>query len=280
MDTAINPGAGEQGGAATPTQTPAQTPTPVKVSDDLLLQVEGSDKPVTYKEHFRGLQSELTKRAQAAKRYEEQHRQLEARLQERENQLRQYVEAVQRIQAQRQGGGQDPYGDLENSPYVNGRQAADAFRALNQQYGQIPQALQQRDQAILLLGTVIQNLQAQVQQFAQQRGDADLEAKIRKFVKDGNYPDEAYDLAREIYGAYEGDDLDQDFPDIFKKRWDQVVALARKLDQDKLRSQRTLPWTPGKGGQGSASKPFKIQDHSARGIADQLWPSISGGSET
>ncbi len=278
MDAAITPGGGEGVTPAATADAATQAPTPIELSDESLIQLKGQDKPVKYGEHFRGLQSELTKRAQAVKRYEEQQRQLESRLQERETQLRQYVEAVQRIQASR--GQQDPYGDLENQPYVTGRAAADALRNLNQQYGQVPQALQQRDQAILLLGHVIQNLQSQVQSLTQGNGDAQLEAKIRKFVKDGNYPDEAYDLAREIYGAYEGDDLDQDFPNIFKKRWDQVVALARKLDQDKIRASRTLPWTAGKGGQGSASKPFKISDHSPAGIADQMWPSISGGSET
>lgn len=280
MDPAITPQDPQGGGAGAATPA-ADAPQAIELNDDSLVRIPGAKDPVKYGEHFRGLQSELTKRAQAAKKLEEGRAELERRLQEREGQLRQYVEAVQRYQSR--GGQQqqaDPYADLENAPYVTGKQAAEMLRRLSEQAGGFRPEIQQRDQAILMLGQVIKQLRDQVNSFATERSEANEAEKVRKFVKDGGYPEEAYDLARELYAGYEGDNLDEDFPNIFKRRWEQVIALARKLDQDKLRAGRLAPWTPGKGGNGSASKPLTFKDHSPKGIADALWGSIENGEGT
>ena len=108
-----------------------------------------------------------------------------------------------------------------------------------------------------------------------------FDSKISKWVADTGLPVEATDFAKELYLAYEGDDLDSEFPTILKNRWEQVVGLARAAEQKRIESARKLPFVPGRGGQGVPSKPLtdKLAKASPAQVADELWDAMQGGTE-
>lgn len=267
-DEASLAGDGLSGGQADPTggqATPNAEPQAVDLGDDTLVRVKGSDKPVKFADHVRGFQSQFTKASQRASALERELQQERSARQQLENAQRQAAQAT---------GTKDPYEQLRQLPYLDGNAAAQVVDSIAQQ-------IRQRD--MILLGTLqqLQQMQAVVQGLNQTHVSQSWESKIDRWLADGGFPPEAKDLAKEIYLAYEGDDLDEEFPRIFGERWNQIEKLVEARRQAAVRAARPQPFVPGKGGNTGPSKGLKMNPKaSAREVADQLWHALDGGSET
>jgi len=250
------------------TSIPPAEPNVFDLSDEnALIRVKGSDKPVKFGEHVRGFQSQFTKASQKAAQLEKDLHQ--------ERQLRQQHE--QALNQAKQHGGQQQQGDvfqaLRALPYLTGEDAVTVVQSIAQQ-------IQQRDVILINALRQMQQMQQTVRGLHESSVGSGFDTKIAGWLQKGGYPPEAADLAKEIYLAYEGDDLDNEFPQIFANRWNQVEKLFEARRSAKIQANKRVPFLPGKGGQGTPSKALEVKPNaSAREVADQLW-NAGWGSET
>lgn len=238
------------------TPSPAE-PSVIDANDDTLIRVKGSDKPVKFGDHVRGFQSQFTKASQEAARYKKEVADYKEK-----------VAALERARsqpAQPQNQTPDVFAQLEALPYLDGKHAAEVVRNIGAQIGQ-------RDQVLIAALKQIQQLKGIVGELHGNHTNQSFEAKIGKWVADGGYDPGYTDLAKEIYLAYEGDDLDSEFPQIFKARVEQMEKLFDAKRQAAIRGARKPAFVPGKGAVVGPSKPLEVKaDASAREIADMFW---------
>lgn len=258
-------------------------PSFIDIKDDSLIKAPGFDKPVKFSELTKRQQADYTKKTQELARqrseWDRTRKSEETRLQELATQL-----------LARQNSGQAPQGNdflnkLRAKTYLDGQTAADLFQEIQEGgFGSIKQELAKRDQVIDALYKQVVNLQKGFSSVQGERANQAFESKIGRWIKEGGYPEEAADLMKEIYLAYEGEDLDNEFPSIFEGRWKQLNSAIQAMQRKKVDSARSLPFKlPGKGGQATAGKPIGLKgDESARDTADKLWEVLqaSGGDET
>lgn len=245
--------------------TPPNEPQALDVTDDTLIRIKGIDKPVKFADHVKGFQANFTKASQRAA-------QLERELAARDQRLQQYER--EKAQAARQGQSNDMLAAIKELPYLSGNDAAEVVQAIAQQ-------LQQRDQITMRALQEIKALRDIVGGLRNESVNGQFESKINRWLTEGNYPQEAADLAKEIYLAYEGDDLDQDFPRIFKERWDQINRIIDAQRAQKLASARKVPFVPGKGGVSGPSRPIEVPANAApKDVADLLWEAMGNSSNT
>lgn len=258
-------------GGAPASNAPAAEPQVYDLSDDnALIKIKGSDKPVKFTEHVRGLQSQFTKASQKAAQLEKANREYQAKLQD-------YEQRQQQAQRQSQGGNDpsnDVYAQLEALPYMSGKDAANVVRAIA---GQI----QQRD--TVLLGTLkqLKRMEGIVNKLSETHSNSSFDSKINRWLTDGGYSTDYADLAKEVYLAYEGENLDEEFPQIFASRVDQIRKAFESERTAKVNAARKMPFVPGRGGQGTPSKPLQLDPRaSAKQIADDMWNRLNNESET
>ncbi len=290
METTNTPAIGGAGVGFEPSQqsgttanvndtTSQQTPTPIELTDDSYVKLPGQDKPVKYGEHTRGFQSEFTKKSQELAKIREQNARNEALLQDRERRLQQ----MEQQSRQPQGTKPNPTADLVQAikalPYLSGEDAARVTEHIVGQMSQFSGQLEQRDQAIVMLYNQIQQIQKGLGGLNAQSATEAFNHKIDGWVKELDLPQEATDLAKEIYLAYEGDDLDNEFPNILKNRWAQIEAAItgrQRKQVEEARNRNLRSFAPGKGGTGTPSRPLNEGYKSARQIADEMFPLLNG----
>jgi hypothetical protein len=257
------PSAGQPAAPAAPAAH-AAAPEPIELSDDALIKVRGSDKPVKFGEHVKGFQSQFTKASQEAAR-------LRQALKEREDRIRQFEEAQRKSQSQQ--GNEDVFAALRSLPYLKGEDAVQLVQEIGQE-------IRQRDMIMLAALRKIQELERVASGLHEVHSSGAFDAKINKWLTDGGYPLEAADLAKEIYLAYEGDDLDNEFPRIFEERWRQIEKVIEAQRQQKIRAARPQPFVPGRGGDVKPSRPLEIKPaSSSRDVAEELF-NLFGQTET
>lgn len=271
-------GAPNTGGNTTQTSTSQSATSPITLSDDMEVIPPGRDKPVKYGEYFKSFQSQFTKTAQERA---DLQRQLEAIKTERQRD----TEELQRLrQSQQPAAGQDPRSTLiskiKSLPYLNGQDAAEVVESILGEVSSQQQALQMRDMAIRLLNQRFQELDKTVGQLSNQNNQAGFKSKMETFRTQLDLPVEAKEWLEELYLAYEGDDLDQEFPKIAKGRWEQLQTLLRAQDQNKVQQARTNRFTPPKGGNGTPNAPLDFSKMNPKQMADHLWASIQGTEPT
>lgn len=256
------------------------TPQVIDLTDDSMVRVPGQKDPVKYGEYYRGFQSQFTRKAQEAARAAERAQQLEQAIQERDQRLAYFQRQQQ--SAQQAAPGQALREKLAQLPYLSGQQAAEVIEHVSGQFDQFGSALQERDAALVLLTRQLMQVNQVVNSLKDRTSSADFDGKIHSYVESLGLPTEAEELAKEIYLAYEGDDLDEEFPQILRTRWEQIENAIRQRDRQKVEAARRVPFLPGKGGTGAPSNPLNnLSRASARDIADSLWPGLGeGGSET
>ena len=277
-------GSGSGGGNAGGVNNPSLSSTPqiVELTDDSMVKLPGAKDPVRYGDHYRTFQSEFTKRAQEAARAKQELGKLQGQIQD-------YRRRMQ--SQQQQGQGQPPstaarmkeLGDsLKSLTYLNGTDAARVVEQLTQQFVASEQALSQRDLALGLMYKKMQQMAQTVNQLHGRHSSTEFEGKINNFVAQGGLPKEATEFAKELYLAYEGDDLDQEFPKILKQRWEQLAGIYKSSEKKRLDEARRQPFVPGKGGNGTPSRPLQnLAKASAKEIADAIWPgAVDGEVET
>lgn len=234
-------------------------PSIIEVDDNSLIKPRGSDKPVKYGEHVKGLQSQFTKASQRAAQLERELAQERAE--------RSKYQQQQQTQQQAPANNEDVYASLRALPYLSGEDAVNVVQSIGEQ-------LRQRDMVLLGALKQMQQMQKIVSTLGETHSSQSFESKINGFLQQGGYDSGYADLAKEIYLAYEGDDLDNEFPQIFASRVEQIEKLIEAKRAGKLAQARKQPFVPGKGGQAHPSKPLQIKPNaSAREIADELFGS-------
>lgn len=265
--TAPDPGSTQ---VATPQATSSpSTPVesqPIDLDENALIRIKGSEKPVKFGEHVKGLQAQFTKASQEAARHRKEL--------EQERQLRQRLEAAQRQQQQPQGQAQnDVYAALKALPYLTGE---DAVQMVTSIVGEV----KQRDQVLLATLKQLQDMKKIVDSLYQNHSTTTFDAKINKWLTEGGYDPGYADLAKEIYLAYEGDDLDTEFPQIFASRVEQIRKIEEARKAAAVNAAKRSPFVPGKGGQANPSKPLQMTGkESSKEITEMLW-ALQQGSET
>jgi hypothetical protein len=254
------------GGSFGTDQVASQTATPdiPEFDDNAQIRFKGSDKPVAIKD-VRNFQSQWTRSAQEAARVKQA-------LQQREAELARYKEQERLAQQRSQQQGNNNQGNLidalRSKPYLSGEEAAEIVSGLVGQF-------QQRDQIMVAALQEIQRQQAVINQLNSAHVGGAFDAKISKWVSDMGLPPEAAELAKDIYLAYEGDNLDDEFPRIFQERWQLAERLINAKRERELRETRKQPFVPGRGGNGNPSKPLTLDPAmSAKDTAEALWASL------
>ena len=122
----------------------------VDLTDDSMVRLPGAKDPVRYGDHYRGFQSEFTKRAQEASTLRAEKAKLTAQL----------VDYQRRLQQGQQGqqGQQAPEsklaslaGQLKSLTYLSGEQAANVVDNVMQEMKAAAGELQRRDVALALM---------------------------------------------------------------------------------------------------------------------------------
>ena len=255
---------------------PANTPSVIDISDDTMVRLPGAKDPVRYGDHYRNFQSEFTKRSQDAQRLRQQVQQAQQKIKEFESRQRQQQNP--QGQPAQQSKLQELASNLKSLTYLNGEQAASVVDHVMQEMASSQQELHKRDTALALMYRQMKSMDQQLKQLYSQHTNTSFDSKITRFVKDSGLPEKAADWAKKLYLAYEGDDLDQEFPKILKQEWEAIGGLVRDTEKQKLERARQVPFVPGRGGNGTPSKPLEgFAKKSAKDIADAFWPGMVDG---
>lgn len=257
-----------------------QAPSVLELKDDSVVRIPGVDKEVKFGEHFRGLQSQFTKASQKAAKFERDLQEARQAIKDREDRLMAFERMSRGDRTPPKDPAQDLLAAIKSRQVLSGEEAAAVMEHFLQRANSFQPALQHRDQAMLMLGQEIAKLKSQLSSVNAERADVSFNRKISGWLKELDLPDEAADLAAEIYLAYEGEDLDSEFPDLLRKRWESVEKLVRARDRARRESARSKPFVPGKGGNGAASKPINTANMSPKQITDEIWESLVANPET
>lgn len=255
------------------TEAPAQVDVP-EFDDSAQIRFKGSDKPISVKD-LRTFQSNWTRSSQEVARLREQIQRFQAEKQQAE---RQRAAEQQRVnQGQGQQAQPDVFAQLAQLPYLSGQDGKAMAEAIT---GQI----RQRDQVLMAAVQEIARQRAIVEQLQGGATSQAFDAKISKWLTDGGYPNDpaVVDLAKEVYLAYEGDNLDYEFPEMFRARWEGVKRVLEAERQAKVNAARKPAFVPGRGGTVGPSRPLQLDPKlSARDSAEQIWEQFYGpGSGT
>jgi hypothetical protein len=243
--------------AGTPT-SPVSEPTPIDLDDNALIRIKGAKDPVKFGEHVKGLQAQMTKAAQRAAQFE---RQLQA---EREARSRAEAAAQQRSNPA-QAGGEDVFAALRALPYLKGEDAVQLVREIGEE-------IRQRDYVTLAALKKLNEIQGYVNELRTSSSESAHEAKLKSWLADWGYPTEAFDLAKTVYAAWEGEDLDSEFQNIFEQHWQLAEKVIDARRQAKLDSARKPRFVPGRGGDVKPSRPLDIKaEASSKQVADELF---------
>lgn len=267
-DTGGSPSGGGGGNGAT---------SAYDLDDDTPIRIKGQKDPVKFGDWYKGLRASQTKEAQARADYERKYGELEAGHRTLKQQYDDLLKAVQKAQAG--GSKEDALKELRALSYIDGGTAAQMIEAVQQRIAATDAGFAERDKAIVYLGRQLAGVLKRLEVGDQRTQASDFETKIDGFLKNGGYGAEYKDLAKEIYLAYEGEDLDEEFPTILKTRVGQIEKAIRARDQRIQAERRKGMFIPG------AEKPHSpsgalSQKRLARGkpkdIAGAVWDAMVG----
>lgn len=248
------------------TQTQTETPQHLDLTGDSLVRIDGKGNPVKLSDYTRGFQSQATKAAQEAAQLRRELNRL--------YQQQQDAERARQLEAQRGNQPQkaDIAAQLESLTYLDGKQAADVVRNIQQE-------IQYRDQILLAALQHIKQMQGTLKGLNETHVNQSFEGKLGSWISEGGYPDTkaVRNFARSVYLSYEpGPELDQEFPQILKTAYDEWVADFEAQRQKAVTAQRANRFVPGKGGNTGPRQPIQPRpDASARELADELFPTLS-----
>lgn len=257
------------------------TPSPVDLTDDTPVRWVGEKEPIRYGDLAKRLQAAETKKNQAfAKQQREFQRQQQAWQESVKAERARLEQVAASLMQQRGGQPQDELiSNLMAQPYIDGKTAAKIVQELRENgIGGVSQQIAQRDQIIQYLANQLQAIQRDVQGLRGTYASQAFDGKIKRWMKELDLPEEAEEFAKEVYSAYEGEDLDDEFPEILQKRWNQLQGLFTRQQRAKVEASKKRPFTiPGRGGNGVPSQLNGLKgNESPRDIADKLWPLMQG----
>lgn len=269
-------------------ETPASgSPSTVDLTDDTLVRgVPGYSEPVRYGDLQKRLQADYTRKTQEAQRAKTQY---ETEWQTRQREIgdeRKRLESLAQTLLQRQSTpvAQDPlFQKLASAKFIDGPLMGEFITTINEKgFAPIVKAFQERDTITQSMYQEMLELRKMVTSLTSQRQAEGTETKIDRWLAEGGFPKEAKKLAKEIYSAYEGDDLDTEFPNIFAERWNELQTILRAQDRARVeQAKRSGQRLPGRGGSGTPGKPIGLKGHEkASDVASALWEAMQSGEET
>jgi uncharacterized protein YihD (DUF1040 family) len=251
-----------------------KAPSAIDIKDDSLVRIGDQKDPVQFGKWYKGFQGQLTKATQERAALERKYAETEASSKELKSNYERLMTEVQR--AKQTGNKEDALAALRNLQYISGQDMASIVETVQGRFNQFQGEFAGRDKAIMFLGEKLKDVMTQLQGYQQKETQVGFGNKIDKFLKDSGFGPELKDLAEEIYLAYEGDDLDQEFPDILKKRVDQVQRYARAAEQKRISDNKRNMFVPGKDqrvGPTGALK-SKLAKGKAKDVASELWDAM------
>jgi hypothetical protein len=241
-----------------PNATPA-APSVIDLTDDSRIRFDGKETKFS---DFRNFQSQYTKASQEAARLRQEIA--------RRDQLAQQQETQRQAEARRQAGqqGKSILDELRTLPYLDGPAAAQLAERIAGDFAA-------RDQVLLAALTKMQQMERIVSQLNDNYVGSSFESKIAQWVKDLGLPSEANEAAKIFYLAHEGEDLDQQFPDMFRAYWEGLQRQFAATNAAKVAAARKQPFIPGRGATAGPTKPLQLDPKaSAAQTADALWESL------
>ena len=214
-------------------------------------------------------QAEYTRKTQALA---DERRQWEAERTQQTQQLQQQA-------TQGQQSHNTMIDQLRQMPYLDGATAAQLMeRLVNEGINPLNQAIQQRDQAYSQLYKDYKSLRDIVGASQGKQAQSELDARFVQIREQQGLPDNEIvrELMQDVYLSHEGQNLDQEFPDLLRKRWEGLQKAVRESDRKSVQQARTSPF-PSKGGELSptSGKTGGYKTHEER--TDELWPMMNPG---
>lgn len=244
-----------------------------ELTPDSLIKPPGAKEPVKYSDYQRQYipQSEWTKKTQQLA----QERQAWEQEKQRATQL--LLQHAQQLAAARggneQGGGQpDLLQQLREAPYVDGNTAAQLYETLQTQGIQpVVQAIQQRDKALQLMFAHIKRQDQVLQQLQGTHQQSRFNERVTSVRTELGLPDdpEANEFLADLYAAYEGPDLDEQYPELARKRVEGLRRIFRELDRRQAQQARQN-LIPGRGGNATPGRQLNQGYKSPEQIANEL----------
>ena len=230
-------------------------------------------------------QAEFTRKTQAhaeeRKAWEGQRTQQQQQLQQYAQQLQQQAAAGQQAQHQQQGATQQQtmLDQLAKMPYLDGPTAAELMRRIMTEGIQpLQQQLQQRDQALAQVYKDYKSLRDVVGKSYGKEAERDLDSRFAEIRAQQGLPDDEVirEIMQDIYYSHEGDDLNQEFPEMVRKRLEALNKTFKARDRKAVETAKKSPF-PSKGGEASPLSGKTGGYKSPQDRADELWPMISPG---
>jgi hypothetical protein len=242
---------------------------------------ESSDSESWSKEQ----QAEFTRKTQAhaeeRKAWEGQRAQQQQQLQQYAQQLQQQAAAGQQAQQQQQGATQQQtmLDQLAKMPYLDGPTAAELMRRIMTEGIQpLQQQLQQRDQALAQVYKDYKSLRDVVGKSYGKEAERDLDSRFAEIRAQQGLPDDEVirEIMQDIYYSHEGDDLNQEFPEMVRKRLEALNKTFKARDRKTVEAAKKSPF-PSKGGESSPLSGKTGGYKTPQDRADELWPMINPG---
>lgn len=257
----------------------------VDISDETLIRVKGQKDPVKYGDYIKGQfvpKSDYT-RSQQAKAAELKAAQ--ETLRDRETRL----EAFQRQQQGNAAPQANPVNELikslETKSYISGAEAAGLVKQLwDGGITKLAGAITQRDEVIKLLYNRMMQIDKSVGGIRETNQSQSLQQRFAAVKAELNLPDDPQvdEFLQDVYYSHEGEDLDQEFPNMVRARWEAYQKLLRVSDQQRVQSARKGVLAPGgqRGGNATPSNQLRnrVAKMDAKQLADEMWPLLGGGN--
>ena len=229
-------------------------------------------------------QAEFTRKSQALA---EERKAWESQRGTQQQQLQQYAQQVQQQaaagqQAQQQQGAtqqQTMLDQLAKMPYLDGPTAAELMRRIMTEGIQpLQQQLQQRDQALAQVYKDYKSLRDVVGKSYGKEAERDLDSRFAEIRAQQGLPDDEVirEIMQDIYYSHEGDDLNQEFPEMVRKRLEALNKTFKARDRKAVEAAKKSPF-PSKGGESSPISGKTGGYKTPQDRADELWPMISPG---
>jgi hypothetical protein len=253
----------------------------------LVKGVPGFNDPVRAGDLYKRMQGDYTRKTQAAEKlktqYETEHKTRQGEIATERQRLEQIASSLlSRQQSSAQPTADQQFLDgLKSAEYIDGPTMSKFAQTMQDKgFTPIVKAFQERDQILQSMAQQLITLNQHVQQMQSKTGTQDLDSKIAKYVTDLGYPTDANRYAKEIYAAYEGDDLETEFPEMLRERMDGLSNMFRNVDRQRIDAARR-PSVPGKGGSGTTGKTIGLKGtESAKETADMLWEAMQTHENT
>jgi hypothetical protein len=234
------------------------------------------------------VQAEFTKKTQALaderKTWDVERSQWEQQKTQATQQLQQYAQQLQQQAAHRQQQGQpdtrqDLMQQLQQMSYLDGPTAATLVkRIMDEGITPLNSAIQQRDQALAHMYKKYKTLEENVGQQSTKAAQAELESRFLSLRDEHGLPDEGWanDWLRDVYYSHEGNDLNEQYPDMVRTRLDSMRKGIRELDRKAADAMKTSPF-PTKGGEMSPTSGKTEGYKTPQERADELWAMMNPG---